>query len=120
MWFHLQQEPAETAEELMNGIKYVRPGNGFVPSLTMFKMVDVNGEEEHPLFTYLKQCCPPILDGFYAKHYLFYDPLRNTDLRWNFEKFLITRTGKPYKRYHSAIAPALIEEDIRFLLRETL
>lgn len=49
-----QQEPARTHDELMNGLKYVRPGNGFEPSFPFFKKIDVNGENEHPLYTYLK------------------------------------------------------------------
>lgn len=50
----LQQEPAGNSQELFNGIKYVRPGNGFEPNFTMFKKIEVNGENEHPLYTYLK------------------------------------------------------------------
>lgn len=50
----LQQEPGDTATEILNTIKYVRPGNGYVPNFPMFAKVGVNGEDEHPLFTYLK------------------------------------------------------------------
>lgn len=50
----LQKEPADNAEELLNGIKYVRPGNGYEPNFTMFKKTEINGENEHPLFTFLK------------------------------------------------------------------
>ncbi|CAI9717410.1 Glutathione peroxidase 6 [Octopus vulgaris] len=38
----------------MNGLKHVRPGNGFVPKIDMMKKTDVNGINEHPLFTLLK------------------------------------------------------------------
>ena len=39
----------------MNGIRHVRPGGGFEPKLTqMFEKVDVNGDTEIPIYTYLK------------------------------------------------------------------
>lgn len=38
----------------MNGIKYVRPGGGFEPNMTLFKKTDVNGADENPIFTFLK------------------------------------------------------------------
>lgn len=50
----LQQEPGSNYSEILNGIKYVRPGGGFVPNFQMFKKIDVNGKDEHPLYTYLK------------------------------------------------------------------
>ena len=50
----LQQEPGGTPEEILNGIRYVRPGNNFVPDLTLFRKIEVNGRSEHGLFTYLK------------------------------------------------------------------
>lgn len=47
-------EPGTTAEEIMNGIKYVRPGNGFEPAFRLFEKQDVNGAKENPLYTHLK------------------------------------------------------------------
>ena len=38
----------------MNGIKYVRPGGGFEPNITLFEKSDINGDHEIPLYTYLK------------------------------------------------------------------
>lgn len=38
----------------MNGLKYVRPGNGFVPAFPLSDKTEVNGLHEHKLFTYLK------------------------------------------------------------------
>lgn len=40
--------------EILNGVRHVRPGNGFEPALTMFQKIDVNGDKEHALFAYLK------------------------------------------------------------------
>ena len=47
------QEPGRN-EELLNGYRYVRPGGGFVPKFSITQKVDVNGNKEHPLFTFLK------------------------------------------------------------------
>ena len=50
----LQQEPAGTAEELLNGLKHVRPGGGFVPNFPLTAKSDVNGDKQLPLYSYLK------------------------------------------------------------------
>lgn len=34
--------------------RYVRPGNEFVPNFQLFEKLDVNGVNEHALFTFLK------------------------------------------------------------------
>jgi len=49
-----QLEPASTADEILNGLKYVRPGNGFEPKFQMCAKCDVNGDYEEPLYTFLK------------------------------------------------------------------
>ena len=45
-------------KEILNSLKYVRPGNGFVPKIEMFSKVQVNGDNVHPLFSYLKEKLP--------------------------------------------------------------
>ena len=47
LFFRLQQEPAWDGIELMNGVKYVRPGGGFVPNFPLTLKSDVNGANEH-------------------------------------------------------------------------
>ena len=47
------QEPSENFE-LMNTLKYVRPGYGFVPDFPVVGKLDVNGQHESPIFTFLK------------------------------------------------------------------
>ena len=47
------QEPAENFE-LMNCIKYVRPGYGYEPNFPLFGKIEVNGQYESPIFTFLK------------------------------------------------------------------
>lgn len=59
---HLQQEPGANATEIWNGIKYARPGDGFEPNnMQLFSKLEVNGHNEHPLFTYLKVCISTFL-----------------------------------------------------------
>ncbi|MPC12004.1 Glutathione peroxidase [Portunus trituberculatus] len=109
------QEPGVTASEIMNGIKYVRPGGGFEPKMTLFKKTDVNGKDENSIYTFLKSACPYTDSTFSSS--LFYEPLRVNDIYWNFEKFLIGKNGKPYSRFHpSVITSGKIKEDINFLL----
>lgn len=110
------QEPGGDGEEIWNGIKYVRPGNGFTPNFPIFKKIDVNGEKEHPLYIYLKKFCPPTRDAFAPQEKLFYTPLNSRDIRWNFEKFLINRHGKPVTRYDPSMQPQVIARDIEHLL----
>ena len=49
------QEPGRNPE-ILNGIKYVRPGGGFEPQFPVFGKTHVNGQNELPLFTFLKVC----------------------------------------------------------------
>jgi len=109
------QEPGATASEIINGIKYVRPGGGFEPKMTLFKKTDVNGKNENSIFTFLKSACQ-YTDTSYSSG-LYYEPLVVGDIHWNFEKFLIDKNGKPYSRYHpSVVTSNTIKEDINALL----
>ena len=60
--------------------------------------------------------CPTTRDGFASKDNLFYNPLKVNDVRWNFEKFLVSPRGKPVKRYDPSTHPNDIEADIVKLL----
>uniref|UniRef100_A0A3B5R3I8 Glutathione peroxidase n=1 Tax=Xiphophorus maculatus TaxID=8083 RepID=A0A3B5R3I8_XIPMA len=79
----------EVNEEMLNVLKYVRPGGGFVPTFPVFAKIEVNGLNEEPLFTYLKNYLPFVnpLIGDTKKFY--WSPICVNDIRWNFEKFLI-------------------------------
>ncbi|CAI4223834.1 unnamed protein product [Auanema sp. JU1783] len=98
--FYLQ-EPAEN-HELMNGIMYVRPGNGWKPhqNLHIYGKIDVNGENQHPLYEFLKESCPQTVDNLGKREELMYNPIKTSDITWNFEKFLIDRQGRPRYRFH--------------------
>ncbi len=47
------QEPASN-DELMNLLRYVRPGDNYVPSFPVFQKLEVNGGNEHAMYTHLK------------------------------------------------------------------
>lgn len=68
----------------------------------MFEKIDVNGENAHPVYTYLKNSVPNA------------EPEK---IKWNFTKFLIGKDGKTLKRYESRVKPADIEADIQELLK---
>ncbi|XP_075553615.1 glutathione peroxidase 1-like [Dermacentor variabilis] len=98
--------------EILNGIRYARPGNNFTPNFPMMEKVAVNGITEHPLFTFLKSRCPSPVSGFQPKEMLFYAPQDSSDIRWNFEKFLIGRNGTPLRRHESDFLPLSMAPDI--------
>ena len=67
-----------------------------------FDKIDVNGENAHPLYTYLKA------------------QAGGGDIRWNFTKFLIGRDGKVIKRYESRDQIAAIEADMQMEVNPVL
>lgn len=67
----------------------------------MFSKIDVNGDNTHPLYKYLKT----VLGG-----------TMGDDIKWNFTKFLLDRNGKPIKRFAPTVKPEEITEDIEKLL----
>jgi glutathione peroxidase len=94
--------------EIVNIMKCLRPGKKVCPKLDLYGKVDVNGEGEDPLFTYLKKNLPvPNDDPLWLACSCLtikWKPLRRTDISSNFEKFIINHRGKPISR-HSARAP---------------
>jgi len=75
-------------------------------SFPMFAKIEVNGDNAHPLFRYLKREAPGIL-GTKA-------------IKWNFTKFLVRRDGSVYKRYAPRTKPQELAADIEKLLAEDL
>jgi len=110
------QEPGASADEILNAIKYVRPGGGFTPNFQLFKKIDVSGENQHPLYSYLVKYCPPTRNFFAPVDRLIYKPLAQQDVRWNWEKFLVGTDGRVLKRYDGGTKPAEIEPDVRAAL----
>eukprot|EP00090_Calanus_glacialis_P027291 TRINITY_DN42974_c0_g1_i1.p1 TRINITY_DN42974_c0_g1~~TRINITY_DN42974_c0_g1_i1.p1 ORF type:complete len:141 (+),score=48.72 TRINITY_DN42974_c0_g1_i1:185-607(+) len=113
------QENSDGAE-ILNALQNVRPGNGFVPKAGIFNKVEVNGENEDPLFTFLKKSLPTPSDPQGASlgnpKFIIWSPVKRTDIAWNFEKFLIGPDGTPFKRYSRYFLTCDIEEDIKLLL----
>uniref|UniRef100_A0A8C6TGK6 glutathione peroxidase n=1 Tax=Neogobius melanostomus TaxID=47308 RepID=A0A8C6TGK6_9GOBI len=63
-----KQEPGKK-HEILPALKYVRPGNGFVPNFLLFEK--------------------GIFGNVYGR--LFWEPMKVNDIKWNFEKFLVVR-----------------------------
>nr|XP_058149260.1 ras-related protein Rab-15 isoform X2 [Dasypus novemcinctus] len=108
-------------EEILNSLKYVRPGNDFQPTFTLVQKCEVNGQNEHPVFAYLKDKLPyPYDDPFSLMtdpKYIIWSPVRRSDVAWNFEKFLIGPEGEPFRRYSRTFPTINIEPDIKRLLK---
>lgn len=83
----MEQEPG-TAEDIAD-VCYVNYGVSF----PMFAKIDVNGENAHPLYTYLKELLPGAIE-------------------WNFAKFLIDSNGNPVKRFSPRTKPEKLESEI--------
>jgi glutathione peroxidase len=91
----LNQEPEtnETVEatcQLNHGVTF-----------QLTEKIDVNGKNEHPIFTFLKSK----KGGFLGKI-----------IKWNFTKFLIDKEGNVVKRYAPTTIPLNIEKDIEKLI----
>ena len=68
--FH-NQEP-DKPEELLEILKFVRPGKGFTPKMDFSTKVDVNGKDESPIFSFLKVCeYDREIHAFFCKHQLY-------------------------------------------------
>jgi glutathione peroxidase len=67
----------------------------------MFKKIDVKGKNNHPLYKYL-------ISNSKER--------TNKNIKWNFEKFLITKDGEIAGRFLSNIKPSELEAQIEELL----
>lgn len=81
--------------------------------------VDVNGENESPVFTWLKaQNVEERNSGFKGKmtmkaiEKISTSAKKDGDVRWNFTKFLVDRQGNLVARYAPTVTPDAIEKDI--------
>ena len=66
-----------------------------------FKKINVNGKDEEPLYTYLKSQEKGVMGN---------------NIKWNFTKFLVDRTGKVTGRFAPTVTPKKLEEEIKALL----
>ncbi len=70
---------------------------------SLFSKIEVNGGKTHPLYQFLKKALPG--EG------------ANSDIGWNFAKFLIDKNGHPLRRFDSGIEPEGVEEDVKNALK---
>jgi glutathione peroxidase len=68
----------------------------------MFSKIDVNGNNTHPLYQYLKSNAKGLLGS--------------DAIKWNFTKFLVNKQGEVVQRYAPSTKPSEIEKDIVPLL----
>lgn len=70
----------------------------------LYEKIDVNGPDRHPIYTELTEVAD--------------ERGHDGDIRWNFEKFLVSRTGEVVSRFHPKVDPesesvvAAIEEQL--------
>jgi glutathione peroxidase len=74
----------------------------FKTTFTTFEKIDVNGEQAHPLYLYLRKANKDQVD---------------TKIEWNFSKFLINRQGDVVGRFNAKTTPEMLIETIETLLR---
>ena len=91
------QEPAGDAE-----IQQFCSRN-FGVTFPLFSKVEVNGDQAHPLFAYLRSQKPGVIGN---------------SIKWNFTKFLIDKKGNPVKRFSPMTDPSKIAGHIEKLLGE--
>ena len=84
---------------------------------------DVNGPNAEPVFEYLKEQAPTEeYSGLKAKATrtmlkgLSKSAKKDSDILWNFTKFLVNRDGSVVKRYAPVVKPEDIEKDIQGML----
>lgn len=68
----------------------------------MFSKIEVNGENAHPIYKYLKKELGSIF---------------GSKIKWNFTKFLIDSNGQPVKRFSPITSPEKIDAYLEKFLR---
>ena len=90
-----------------------------------YAKIEVNGENEHPLYKFLKE--QKGFEGFDEENPLGMmlqsrlgrlqsDFMTSPDIKWNFTKFLIDREGNVMERFEPTADMAFVEERIKELL----
>ena len=117
----LEQEPG-TNEEIQSFCSL-----NYNVTFPLFDKIDVNGEAESPLYTYLKKQAPfkgypegteefaTMLDEIHQKTGTGFD--QGDAIRWNFGKFLVSKDGKTILRFEPMVTPDMMEEAIEEMLK---
>ncbi|WP_299495529.1 glutathione peroxidase [uncultured Shewanella sp.] len=74
----------------------------FGVSFPLFQKIEVNGKQTHPLYQFLKVSAKGILGS--------------ENIKWNFTKFMVDKSGQVTKRYAPTTKPEALEKDILSLL----
>ena len=92
-------------------------------SFDQFMKIDVNGENESPLYTFLKDAiAEDTIEGIKNKMAMkAVEKISKTakekkDIKWNFTKFIVDKEGKVVGRYSPTYKPEDMEEKIKELL----
>ena len=86
-----------TEEEIVDFCK-----SNFGVTFKQFAKISVNGDDENPLYTFLKSQQGGIF---------------GSKIKWNFTKFLVDKDGNVIERYSPIITPEKIEEKIKEMLK---
>jgi glutathione peroxidase len=70
----------------------------------LFEKIEVNGENTHPIFKFLKSS---VSNGLFG-----------SKIKWNFTKFIVNSQGVPVKRFAPTTQPEKMEKTILQLLRK--
>lgn len=86
-----------------------------------FAKIDVNGETADPLYVWLKEQAPEDISdeqsAEFEKRVQKYTPDNTSgDIKWNFGKFLVDRSGNVTARFSPAFSSEKIEAEIEALL----
>jgi glutathione peroxidase len=73
----------------------------YAVTFPMFDKIDVNGDNAHPLYQYLRREKSGLL---------------GSAIKWNFTKFLVDRSGKVVGRFAPTTTPDSLAKDIEALL----
>jgi glutathione peroxidase len=76
-------------------------GSNYAVTFPMFAKIDVNGDNAHPLFRYLKREKSGLL---------------GSSIKWNFTKFLVDRSGQVVARHAPTTTPDSLRKEIEALL----
>jgi glutathione peroxidase len=75
--------------------------SNYAVTFPMFAKIDVNGDNAHPLYRYLKNEKSGLL---------------GSSIKWNFTKFLVDRSGRVVARHAPTTTPESLKKEIEALL----
>jgi len=91
----------------------------------IMKKIDVNGAAADPIFEYLKAQAPTEeYNGIKAKaaktlfKTISTSVEKDSDIKWNFTKFLISKDGAEIRRFAPTTEPKDFEQDVEEMLKK--